>query len=105
MTYEELINWFDLFENEIVTKRKLLRGYVFSGARIEVFSDGGVSIVLTPGVRGKTKEERSWDAYRQLTDESPDRELFIDLERIELEKVVRGERIISETDWTWTDEE
>lgn len=105
MTTKELVDWYDKFEVEYVEGRKPIRGTVFSGTKIEIYPSGDVTIEMNfPAVRGKTQEERTVDMIRQIGDENPNRTLFIDMRMDDLEKIVRGEKIIQDSDWTWDDE-
>lgn len=104
MQIKELINWLKNFEKTICENKKVIRGSRFSGVRIELMSDGSLSIYLSPSIRGKTIEQRAKDFIRGILHDN-NRELFVDLDINKLESIVRGEYTLKDEDYTWSDEE
>lgn len=104
MEFNRVMKWIDGFEEAVVDGGKKIRGWTFSGVNVQLFPDGGVSIVLTPAVRGVTPEERAVDMAMGMLAERSE-ELFCDLGADRFVKVVAGEETLTDADWTWSDED
>jgi hypothetical protein len=103
MELKQITDWFDSFYAEYVEGKKLVRGRAFSGSRIEVWSGDCFCIVLhDPYPRGITPEEKAEDFGRSLQDDARSVHAEINLDR--LQKIVSGERPLTNDDWTWQDE-
>lgn len=103
MEFASVMNWIDSFESEVIEGNKKIRGWTFSGMNVQLFPDSGVSIVLTPAVRGTTAEERAFDVIREIVTR-PNNELFCDLNADRFIRIVKGEENLTDQDWTWSDE-
>ena len=105
MTFEEINNWFDAFYAETVGGKKPVRGRAFSGGKIEIWGKNNIVIVLhDPYPRGATDEGRANDFVRTMFD-SEHQQIFAEIDYPRFQRVVSGEEPLTDSDWTWPDED
>jgi len=86
MTFEQLMNWFDVFYAEFVESKIEILGHKISHAYIEIHTEEEIDIVLV--VVSPTEE----------------RTMLVELPTSRVEKIIAGEDQIYPYEFAWIDE-
>jgi len=103
LTFQEVLKWFDEYYGFVIEDKKVIRKKTFCGCRIEIHDIPHVDIVHEQDVEGVTEEERMMSFVKKCFVD--DRNLILQYKTLDFIKVVRGEKIIEESDYFWSDEE
>ena len=103
LTFKEILDWFDNYYNLVIENKKVLRKKTFSGCRIEIHDKNHVDIIHEQDLEGVTEEEKLVSFVKKCFVDN--RELILQYKTEDFIKVVRGEKLIEESDYFWSDEE
>lgn len=104
MTWDEINDWFDSFHKEYVEAKKIIRGFAFSGARIEIYNRADLQIVLNhPYLRGNSEEAKANDFVKGVFGVNH-QEIFAEINYDRFKRIVKGQDFLKEEDWVWPDE-
>jgi hypothetical protein len=105
MTWDQINDWFDAFYEEYIEGKKPIRGQTFSGGRIEIWGRNEAVVVLhDPYPRGISETARHVDMVKNIVGVNHQSiHAEIDFERFK--SIVSGEKPLTDSDWTWPDEE
>jgi hypothetical protein len=99
ITLEQINQFLDSIEENIVQPKKVIRGYTFVGFHLEIHDRQDVVIKMT--ARPNSPEPHI-QLLKHIYD---DRILIAQIPQERFEKIVRGEDEIKVYDWFWEDED
>lgn len=103
MNLDQINDWFDSFYEEYIKGKKPIRGRIFSGAHIEVWSRRDIAVVVhDPYPRGQDAEQKAADFVRGLHDEN--KNLHAEMTTDRFQQIVSGQYRLTDSDWVWDDE-
>lgn len=103
MQYEALMDWFDKFHREFIESRRVVRGYIYSGAHLEIYDSNEISVIMEVGMKGTNDIDKAKHFVKTVFDKERQQiEAVIPVSR--MEKIIAGDDLIRDEDWRWPDE-
>jgi hypothetical protein len=99
ITLDQINQFLDGIEENIVKPKKVIRGYTYMGFHLEIHDRNAVTIKMTARPNSPSPE------IQLLKEVFDGRTLIAEFPQERFEKIVRGEDEIREEDWFWEDEE
>jgi hypothetical protein len=104
VTFDHINDWFDVFYDEYIENKRVIRGFCFSGAKIEIYTRNNVCIVLTsPYSRGITEENKSIDFVKTCLGINP-AYIIAELTYDRFVNLVNGTQPLTDAEWIFPDE-
>jgi hypothetical protein len=102
ITLDQINDFLDSIEENIVRPKKRIRGCTFDGFHLEVHSRDNLTLIMNPALQGATVADRAVSLMKEVF---ADRTLIVDIPTDRFERIVRGEDEIRDEEWFWNDEE